>query len=268
MRYIVAPEFSSKLSTLTPDGITAISAIVKYIESNTKEAILGGEAGIEVRDLGKQIYNIKYLDYRMYITFGSDEEGEYILLLDMAQETTKTASHRQYFSVKDPRSNTMLNPNSNMTIDPRRNMTIDPSRNMTIDPNRNMMIDPRRNMMIDPNRNMMIDPHRNMMIDPRRNMMIDPNRNTMIDPRRNRFYGGPYSYSTDLNQTGFLVRANEKVTLFFDMSANFIEFGVVTDQGNTNIFDINRSWVGFLVNTDKEVQLRFDTRNRWLGFIV
>ena len=268
MRYIVAPEFSSKLSTLTPEGIDAVSAIVKYIESNSKEVILSGNAEIIVRDLGKDIYNIKHSNYRMYITFGSDEEGEYILLLDITLETNVTSSHQQYFSPKNPRTNVLLNPNSNVTIDPRRNMMIDPNRNMTIDPTRNMMIDPRRNMMIDPSRNMMIDPSRNMMIDPRRNMMIDPNRNTMIDPRRNKFYGGPYSYSTDLNQNGFLVRANDNVTLFFDMSARFNEFGVVTEQGNTNIFDVNNNWVGFLVNTDNEIQLRFDTRNGWIGFIV
>ena len=268
MRYIVTPEFSRKLSSLSADGVVAIGSIVKFIEGNDKESFISGGHRIEIRDIGKEIYTIKYEEYRVYTSFGSDEEGEYLLLLDVTVETSKAASHRNYFSVNDPKSNMMLNPNSNMTIDPRRNMMVDPNRNMMIDPHRNMMIDPNRNMMIDPNRNMMIDPLRNMMIDPNRNMMIDPKRNTMIDPRRNKFYGGPYSYSTNLEQTGFLVRANEKVILFFDMAAKFVGFGVESEQGNMNIFDTNRSWIGYLVKTDSDVLLRFDTSNRWLGIVV
>jgi len=268
MRYLVTPEFNNKLTSLSQEGLSVISSITNFVRSRDKNSILVGSKEHDVRLLGKEIYTIKTNDYRVYVSFGSDQDGEYMLFLDIAVETAKSTSYRQFFAVKNPVSNFLLDPNRNQSIDPRRNMTIDPNRNMMIDPHRNMMIDPRRNMMIDPNRNMMIDPHRNMMIDPRRNMMIDPNRNMMINPRRNTYYGGPYVYTTNLQQIGFLVSSNEKVTLIFDMTARFIGFGVKTEQGNVNLFNTNNEWIGFLVTANDEVRLRFDLHNNWTGIIV
>lgn len=268
MRYLVTPEFNNKLSSLAPEGLATISAIVKFIENNDKDSIIAGTSNFDIRSLGEEIYAIKYDNHRVYVSFGTDEKGEYLLLLDVALETTTAKPYQDFFTTKNPRSNRLLDPNSNQLIDPRRNMMVDPRRNMMIDPHRNMLIDPRRNMMIDPRRNMMIDPRRNMMIDPRRNMMIDPRRNMMIDPRRNRYYDGPHVYTTNLEQIGFVVRANESVMLIFDMSARFIEFSVKTEQGNMNIFDTDNNWIGFLVPTERKVYLKFNTNNEWIGLIV
>jgi hypothetical protein len=268
MKFLVTPEFSEKLTSLGVDGLFPISAIVNYIKETDRDSLSGGAPGIEVRPLGNDILTIKRGTYRVYVSFASDADGEYLLLLDFALEAPQATARSGFFATKDPRKNPSIDPNRNMTIDPRRNMTIDPNRNMTIDPNRNTTIDPRRNMTIDPNRNMTIDPNRNMTIDPRRNMTIDPNRNMTIDPRRNRYYGGPYIYNVGLEQEGFVIRANEKVSLIFDTSARFTSFIVSTGSEVANVFDLSGRWIGFLVQAQNDVLLRFDTTGQWLGIIV
>jgi hypothetical protein len=268
MRFLVTPTFTEKLSSLTGEDLAEISRVVNIIKDVDRSGLTGRASGLDVRPLDTNILTIKRGKYRIYASFGSDSDGEYLLLLDIGLEGTEPRARAEFFATKDPRKNPILDPNRNMTIDPRRNMTVDPNRNMTIDPRRNMTIDPRRNMTIDPRRNMTIDPRRNMTIDPRRNMTIDPNRNMTIDPRRNRFYGGPYLYSVVLEQEGFIVRANDRVSLIFDMSAHFNNFIVFLENGFGNVFDLFGGWVGFLVPTPTDVILRFDTSGQWLGIIV
>jgi hypothetical protein len=173
---------------------------VNIIKEVDRSGLTSRASGLDVRPLDTNILTIKRGKYRIYASFGSDSDGEYLLLLDIGLEGTEPRARAEFFATKDPRNNPMLDPNRNMTIDPRRNMTIDPNRNMTIDP--------------------------------RRNMTIDPNRNMTIDPRRNRFYGGPYLYSVALEQEGFIVRANDRVSLIFDTSAHFtnLSFSWRTDS--------------------------------------
>lgn len=124
--------------------------------------------------------------------------------------------------------------------------------------------------MYNPRLNSAIDPRRNMTIDPRRNMTIDPNRNMTIDPRRNKFYGGPYLYNLKLEQEGFIVRANDQVSLIFDGSARFKRFIVFCTNGtdNGNVFDFSGHWKEFVVPAQNGVHLRFDTTGQWVGIIV
>ena len=260
MRFRVAPEFSEKLAQVSSDEIGTISEIVKFVEATEKDSLEAGAPGIEIRNLNDEILSIKRREYRVYASFGHDDNGEYLLLLDISLKQLRAAAKSSFLATKDPRTNRTLDPNRNMMIDPRRNMMIDPRRNMMIDPNKNMMIDPRRNMMIDPNRNMMIDPNRNMM--------IDPHRNKMIDPRRNRYYGGPFIYSTTLEQEGFVVRANDEVSLIFDLSAQYTRFFVNNGKDGANVFDVSGHWVEFLITTQHDVRLRFDTTGQWIGLVV
>jgi hypothetical protein len=252
MRLLATPTFSEKLALMDDDGRAEVSQVISIIREVDKAALSDQSSGLDVRALDASITTIRKGRYRLYVTFASDAEGEYLLLLDIGVEGVESRHRAGVFAARDP----------------RKNMSFDPNRNMMIDPRRNMMIDPNRNMMIDPRRNMMIDPNRNMMIDPRRNMMIDPNRNMMIDPRRNRFFGGPYFYGVDLSQEGFVVRANEQISLIFDMSARYRGFMVLSDGGAGNLFDLTGAWTGFLVPTQNEVVLRFDTSGRWIGILV
>ncbi|MBK7646968.1 MAG: hypothetical protein IPJ12_07395 [Betaproteobacteria bacterium] len=269
MKLLLTPGFTEKLASLQKEDLAAIYSIVQLVQETEKSKLESGADGIEFRQLSDDIWSMRVGNSRVYGSFASDDDGEYCLLLDISIEANRSTTPSNFFAAKDPRKNSSLNPNTNMTIDPRRNMTIDPRRNMTIDPNRNMTIDPRRNMTIDPRRNMTIDPNRNMTIDPRRNMMIDPNRNMMIDPRRNISYGGPFVYDQQLIQEGFVVRANDKVSLIFDSRAAKFSCFVVSHIANgANIFDPTGQWIGFLVSANNDVSLRFDTSGNWTGLIV
>ena len=268
MRFLVTPDFNEKLALLNVDDLAAILEITKFVDGTEKDRLYEGAPGIEVRSLGDDILTIRRGEIRAYVSLSTDEDGEHLLLLDISVERSHADIGVNFFATKDPRTNSKVNPNQNTMINPRHNMLVDPKRNITIDPNRNITIDPRRNITIDPNRNITIDPNRNITIDPRRNITIDPNRNITIDPRRNSYYGGPYVYSTELSQEGFVVRANDKVSLIFDISARFVQFIVENKKSGANIFNTSGRWVEFLVDTDADVRLRFDTSGEWLGIIV
>ncbi|AFL73267.1 hypothetical protein [Thiocystis violascens] len=268
MKFLVTPDFNEKLASLATEGLVAIAGIASYIKNTSRENLIRDRSEIEVRTLSSEILVLKNGNYSVFASFDGGSDEEYLILLDIVEEAQSVSSRSGFIATKDPRKNPTLDPNRNMTIDPRRNMTIDPRRNMTIDPNRNMTIDPRRNMTIDPRRNMTIDPNRNMTIDPRRNMTIDPNRNMTIDPRRNRYYGGPYLYDVNLNQEGFVVRANEEISLIFDSSARFTSYLVSNGKEGKNIFDVSGKWIGFVIPAKDDVLLKFDTSGQWMGIIV
>lgn len=268
MRFLVSPEFTQKMASIDENGISAISKIINYIKENEKAVLITDNKHFQPRPLSNDIFLFDAGDHKIYVSFGQDPEGDYVILLDLAAESNKPIQNKDFFTTKNPKTNSSINPLKNSAIDPRRNMMIDPRRNMMVDPRRNMMIDPRRNMMIDPRRNMMIDPRRNMMIDPRRNMMIDPRRNMMIDPRRNSSYGGPFLYDTNLNQVGFIVRADDKVHLIFNKDSTFEGIAVSTDQGNKNIFNKNNEYIGFWVPANKDIYNRFDLNGSWLGIAI
>ena len=236
MRFLVTPTFTQKLGSFSGRDLAEISFVVNVIKVVDRSSLTNRVSGLEVRFLDSSILTIKRGRFRIYASFGSDSDGEYLLLLDIGLEGAERIERTDFFAAKDPRKNPLLDPNKNMTIDPRRNMTIDPNRNMTIDP--------------------------------RRNMTIDPNRNMTIDPRRNRFYGGPYLYGVSLEQEGFVVRADDRVTLIFDTSARFTSFIVFSESGFGNVFDLSSCWIGFLVPTQSDSILRFDTSGQWLGIIV
>ena len=237
MKLLVTPGFTEKLASIPKEGLAEISSIVSFVKEAERNTLVDGAKGFEVRQLSSEIWSIRAGNYRAYGSIGTDEEGEYFLLLDISVEAVRTCTQSSFFAAKDPRTNPSLNPNQNMAIDPRRNM--------------------------------MIDPNRNMMIDPNRNMMIDPNRNMMIDPRRNRSYGGPFVYDQHLNQEGFVVRANDEISLVFESQrAKFTGFIVQKDGNGANMFDPTGRWIGFLVSAGDDVLLRFDPSGQWTGLVV
>ena len=237
MKLLVTPGFTEKLASIPKEGLAEISSIVSFVKEAERNTLVDGAKGFEVRQLSSEIWSIRAGNYRAYGSIGTDEEGEYFLLLDISVEAVRTSTQSSFFAAKDPRTNPSLNPNQNMAIDPRRNM--------------------------------MIDPNRNMMIDPNRNMMIDPNRNMMIDPRRNRSYGGPFVYDQHLNQEGFVVRANDEISLVFESQrAKFTGFIVQKDGNGANMFDPTGRWIGFLVSAGDDVLLRFDPSGQWTGLVV
>lgn len=263
MRYFVTPTFSEKVTSAGAEVLASAANAMSRIEGATKDELAGAAALLETNPI---IYALRDRNFRVLFTFGSDDEGDYALLLDLIVHGS--ADTPRAFPKHDPKLNMMVDPKRNMMIDPTRNMMIDPNRNMMIDPRRNMMIDPRRNMMIDPQRNMMIDVRRNMMIDPARNMGIDPKRNWQINPRQNSAWDGPLLYSLSGELAGFLVRANEKVALLFKPSGEFASSVVKAGEKNFNCFGREGNWTGFLVHNGADGYNQFDVDGRWIGFLV
>ena len=112
------------------------------------------------------------------------------------------------------------------------------------------------------------NPKTNSTLNPRFNTSINPGFNTSINPRFNPAYGGPFLYSLDLQQEGFLVRANEQVSIIFDMDSEFTGFTVHHDSGIILTFDTNNEWIGYMVPSGQDPLLRFNQSGDWIGILV
>ena len=268
MRYFVTKEFNEKIRALNVEQLADLSIFLRRIESSEKSTLLSGEPS-NIHSLSNDIFVMRFKNARLFFSFGEDDDGEYVLLLDYNVISLSYGMPGQAFAAKNPRTDMSLNPRSNMSINPRSNMSINPRSNMSINPRSNMSINPRSNMSINPRSNMSINYRSNMSINPRSNMSLNPRSNMSINPKSNVSFGGPFLYSLDLAQKGFFVRANKKVTLLFDMSSEFKGVGVYHDSGIIILFDIDNNWTGFLVPTKQdELYLHFDTDNNWQGIVV
>jgi len=240
MRYFATSEFNEKIKALNVAHLSELSILLKSVYSSDKGELLS-EMSNNIHSLPNNIYVMRAKNFHLYFSFGEDDDGEYLLLLDFSTLSTSYGWQSQSFAVKNPKTNMSLNPRSNMSINPRSNMSLNPRSNMSINPKSNMSINPRSNMSINPRSNMSINYRSNMSINPRSNMSLNPRSNMSINPRSNVSFGGPFIYSLDLEQKGFLVRANETVTLLFDMLSEFIGVGVSHQHtGIILLFDVPR----------------------------
>ena len=260
MRYLVSPEFTAKFAALAPTDIDRIARFLKLIEtSDRQELINSNAAGITL--LGDSVYLAKLGSTRLYLTFSQDNEGEYLLLLDATVEFSQDQGGAQtLFAVNNPRTNTALNPKFNTAINPKFNTAINPKFNTAINPKFNTAINPRFNTAI--------NPRFNTAINPRFNSSLNPRFNSSINPRLNRAFGGPYLYSLELEQKGYLVRANDLVDLLFDAKGNHIGQLVRTDQQVQAEFDEKGVWVGYMVRANASVALQFTVEGNWSGMLI
>ncbi|MDF2369360.1 MAG: hypothetical protein P1V21_01075, partial [Rhizobiaceae bacterium] len=134
MRFIVTPEFTTKLNQVSASGLREIGAIINLIETKDKSDIIIGSDSVKVRSLSERFVTFEVGEYTVFTSLESDEQGEYLLLLDLSSDESDSSGTTVFQSTNDPRRNAMLDPNRNMMIDPNRNMMIDPNRNMMIDP--------------------------------------------------------------------------------------------------------------------------------------
>ena len=127
---------------------------------------------------------------------------------------------------------------------------------------------PYRNPAINPNRNPAINPNRNPAINPHRNPTINPRRNTTINPHLNTAYSGPFIYSRDFVRENYLVRANDKVELIFDLGNEFTGICIKASERVCALFSTNNEWVGYLVVANDKVRLRYKLDHDWTGMVV
>ena len=106
------------------------------------------------------------------------------------------------------------------------------------------------------------------MYNPKVNSLINPKVNSLINPRVNTAYSGPFVYTLDLRQEGFIVKANDNVELIFSFENDFIGLCIKANDNVYVFFDEKNEWIGFLVKATEEVRLRFNLDNDWTGLIV
>jgi hypothetical protein len=234
MRFLVSPQFSKKLIALNPVDRERVSAFLRIVEASDKTQLLRNRS-FAATLLGKDVYVAKSGNTGLYFTLGNDAEGDYVLLLDATTEQTISRSG-SLFATKDPRTNSSLNPAVNSALNPRFNSRLNPRFNSSINPLFNSTLNPRFN--------------------------------SSINPRMNTAFGGPYMYSTDLQQEGYVVRANDDVDLLFDLSGNHIGELVRVNDGMKLQFDTVSEWNGYLIQANDDVALRYTPDGEWIGVVV
>ena len=119
----------------------------------------------------------------------------------------------------------------------------------------------------DPSTNSAVNPRFNSAINPRFNSAINPRFNSAINPRLNSTFGGPYLYTNELTNAGYLVKANENVDLIFELSGEFSGFLVSANEQIRVQFDTSNQWVGYVVKANEDVALRYTIDGKWIGSI-
>lgn len=267
MRFLVTPEFNAKLAALSPGDLQHVAAFVKAVGAAADKAQLLEANAFETSLLGESIYTSKLGQTRIYFTFGNDPEDEYVLLLDATTKQPIKLSG-QLFATKDPRTNSALNPALNSSINPNLNSSLNPRFNSSINPAFNSTINPRFNSSINPRFNSSLNPRFNSSINPRFNSSLNPRFNTSINPRMNLAFGGPYLYNAKLAQEGYIVRANDKVDLVFDLSGEHVGELVRANDKVRVQFNADNEWEGYVVRANDDVALRYNVNGDWIGLVV
>ena len=128
--------------------------------------------------------------------------------------------------------------------------------------------DPKTNSTLNPACNSAINPNYNSSLNPASNSAINPKYNSAINPKYNSALGGPFLYDLDLNQLGYVVRANDSVSIVFNMEGQWTEFIVQHQNGVSLLFDWNTNWIGYFAPTDQGSMLRFSTSGQWTGLLI
>ncbi|MFP6798888.1 MAG: hypothetical protein VCA39_07215 [Pseudomonas sp.] len=252
MKVLASPDFNTKVPTLNTETISSLSALISSAEQYEKnDFILKNSDSMSLLD--GDIYSAKINSSRLYFTIGADEQGDYLLLLDIAAlQTTPSVRGDSFFTTNNPKTNSVFNPKLNSAINPKLNSAINPKINSAINPKLNSAINPKLNSAINP----------------KLNSAINPKLNPSLNPRLNRSYGGPYLYDTNLNQKAYSVRANNKVEILFTSGGDIYGFLVTANDRVKVEFDTGNTWAGYYVKANEKVWLKYSLDNEWLGLLV
>ena len=136
MRYFVTPNLSNKVVGQPAETIQLMSSAIRIIELSDKTKLMSeGLFGIPPLALENDIFMFfsQTKDFCIYATFGNDQNGEYILLLDFTLHQ-KDPSVSIVPTYRNPCINSMYNPKFNSAINPKFNSAINPRFNSAINP--------------------------------------------------------------------------------------------------------------------------------------
>jgi hypothetical protein len=251
MRYLATPEFVKKLQSLAaqPSVLGSLQPLIADIESSTRESLLSSKLGTAHLTSEDGVISLRKGPVRLFLSLGKDTQGDYALLLDLAIHQEEK---RQPLILRNPNTDSRLNPHFNTAINPNYNTTLNPNYNTTINPNYNTTLNPNYNTTINPNYN----------------TTLNPSYNTTLNPRYNFTYGGPYVFDQALNRVGYLVRANDAVSLMFDENSHFTGIAITNSAEGRTLFDKNNNWTGYLIPDKQGGYLRFNNNGQWIGIVV
>ena len=207
MKTLITPELKEKASILSQHSLKLLGRIIDHFESSSKDNILEESTLYNLLPIG-DIYVASAENIQIYLTFGTNDEGEYALLMDIA-ETQKAPIQQNYFAQKNPISNHSLNPIYNHSINPVYNHSLNPIYNHSINPIYNHSINPIYNHSINPIYNHSINPiYTITLLTQFTNHSINPIYNHSINPIYNRGFARAVFIYKQSSKEGFLVNAN------------------------------------------------------------
>lgn len=265
MRYLVTPDFSQKVVS-TPDSVAVVGEFVRLIEGSSKDEILSDRSVSVVAD--GVLYTYQHNGIKIFFSFGTDDSGEYLLAADIVVFSHTASANLGAKRPRDPSWDGTVNPNLNGKINPNFNGQINPKINGAINPTYNGRINPNFNGQLNPRFNSYLNYKFNSVINPKFNPSIDPQRNWAINPTRNKALPGPFVYDLKAKHEGFVVKANDTVSLVFSMRSEFKQVAVSNGIGGYLIFDLDNAWREYWVRHEADGFLRFNVKSVWIGFVV
>ena len=118
-----------------------------------------------------------------------------------------------------------------------------------------------------PNVNGTINPRINGSINPDINGSINPKINGSINPNINQNFLGKYVFDLTLREKEFIIHANDKIIIFFNMMLNMTRFGVLHSHNGYVVFDLNNTWISHLEFDSNNGYNEFDLSNNWVNII-
>ncbi len=248
MKVLAAPEVNVKAGALSAKAKEALQSIISYFETSSMDEVFKSS---DVMKITSEIFVIKRGELKVFFNSTLTGSERCVFILDLV-DNGPAVNTSAFFATKDPRRDTSLNPSRNSAINPRYNSSLNPRYNSAINPRYNSAINPRYNSAINP----------------RYNSAINPRYNSAINPRYNKTYGGPFLYSVDMAQEGYLVKANESVVIVFDLKGDQLGYAASGPNDILFFYTVDGEWTGYAVSSGQEPMLRFNTDGEWIGIIV
>ncbi|WP_143296503.1 hypothetical protein [Acetobacter sp. DsW_54] len=264
MKTLVSPQFSEKLNLLSADALSQVKIAFSKIENSTKEQIINNPSVMAIPT--QPIIFVYYLNnVQVFINFFEKDGEDFALLADIAildsYESINNLNSRNNSSrQKDPKLNSKINPKFNSKINPKFNSKINPKFNSKINPEFNSKINPKFNSKI--------NPKFNSNINPKFNSSINPKFNSKINPKFNNALGLKYLYDTSADRYGFVIYADDNVSLVFDFDLKWSKFSVQHQENGFVVFSTEGQFLEHWESNGQGGWNIFTIENDWIGFVI
>lgn len=128
--------------------------------------------------------------------------------------------------------------------------------------------DPKLNSKINPKFNSKINPKFNSKINPKFNSSINPKFNSKINPKFNNALGLKYLYDTSADRYGFVIYADDNVSLVFDFDLKWSKFSVQHQENGFVVFSIEGQFLEHWESNGQGGWNIFTIENNWIGFVI